>query len=50
MLDKVYFFWDSGKALSSVIVMEFLIEILVGANFSRKYKFNFDAMYSVYTE
>ncbi len=38
------------KALRSVIIIKFSIKIRVGTSFLQKYKFDFDAIYSVYTE
>jgi len=38
------------KALSSVIMIKFSIKIQVGMSFLQKYKFDFDAIYSVYME
>jgi len=39
-----------GKAMRSVIIIAFSIKIQVGMSFSQKYKFDFDAIYYVYTE
>jgi len=40
----------ASKAMRSVIIIKFLIKIQVGTSFLQKYKFNFDAIYSVSTE